>query len=169
MKFNGSLVSTISVDLGLYRASLHKVMEEALAVAAFEWLDAVIKVIPQWSGASAATFLNLARKIDFPIPITPAANAPSRIGIGTSSGEGDFTLDDARGQYTFRYATTLKHLVYNESHNANTERSDPAVFHRLRTPGPYHFQELGQAAFRASIRGVRLPPPIYRVSRISLR
>ena len=52
--------------------------------------------------------------------------------------------------YRFTYSTTLPHLIVNEYYNANLFRN-PATgepYFHLTNPGPYHFQEAGQRAFR---------------------
>lgn len=127
-----------------------------LTDAALVWLNATADpasgVIPQWSGASAATFLHLARVAQASLPINPVVK--SRIPLGLSHGDGGFKIDANRGTFSFFYSTDLSHLVYNESHDANQE-----LKLRLRNPGPYRFQEKGRAAFEKAASEVRLPNP----------
>jgi len=131
---------------------------EQLSLAAFEWLNATADKIPQWSGASAATFLHLARRIGYTLNIQQAGVAPDRVSLGLRHGDGDFKINSDQGRYFFTYSTTLAHLIYNEFNNANIS-PDPTLFSRLLRPGPYHFQEKGRLAFLRVAAGVRLPNP----------
>jgi len=154
MKFKGSLV-TLGIDFSRFQKLLHEELSNEIAHAAFVWLEAVLAEIPTWSGASRATFLRLAREVEYAISIEP--KVISRIPYGQRSGDGEVTANPQKGIYTFKYSTTLAHLIHNEF---NSPESDPAVFHRLRFPGPYHFQQKGQEAFRRFAAQVRLPSPL---------
>jgi len=151
MKFKGSLV-TLSIDFGKYQKLLHEELSNEIAHAAFIWLEAVLSEIPTWSGASRATFLRLAREVEYALAIEPRVE--SRIPYGQRHGEGEVTADPKKGIYSFKYSTTLPHLIHNEF---NSPQSDPNVFARLRHPGPYHFQQKGQEAFRRFAAQVSLP------------
>jgi len=153
MKFKGSLV-TLHFSLSDYQKRLHETLSNEIAHAAFIWLEAVLSEIPTWSGASRATFLSLAREVEYSLTIAP--RAMSRIPYGQRHGDGEVKTDPAKGLYTFSYETTLRWLVHNEYNSPDT---DPEVFYRLLKPGPYHFQQKGQAAFRKFAADVRLPSP----------
>jgi len=171
MKFSATF-ELAQVDLGLYQKALDQTLREALAHAVFEYINEVLSVIPVWSGASRATFLQLARQISMYIPIVPTAwggtgakNHPSassilnRIPLGERCGTGKLNMDIGTGKYNFEYTNDLHYLTYNEYHDANSEKSDPAVFSQLKRPGPYNFQKKGAAAFESSARMARLPNP----------
>jgi len=153
MKFKGSLAS-FRLDLTKYQKRLHDVLANEIAHAAFTWLEAVLSEIPTWSGASRATFLRLAREVEYSLMISP--KAINRIPYGKRHGEGSITADAKKGIYQFHYSTDLRWLVHNEF---NAPDSDPNVFYRLLQPGPYHFQLKGQEAFRKFAADVRLPSP----------
>lgn len=153
MKFKGSL-ATLQISLSDYQKRLHEHLSNEIAHAAFVWLEAVLSEIPTWSGASRATFLRLAREVEYVLSIEPTT--VSRIPYGQRHGEGEVKTDPAKGLYTFKYETTLRWLVHNEF---NSPESDPEVFHRLLKPGPYHFQRKGQEVFRKFAAEVRLPSP----------
>jgi len=168
MKFTGTFVAP-RVDLAKFRAQLHSELLELLTRAAFEWLEETAKTIPQWSGASAATFLHLARQIGYSLPISKASNAPfSGESIGLAQSKGEFVSDPQSGKYHFEYSTRLTHLIYNEFNNANIT-PDEKLFSRLLNPGPYRFQDRGQAAFLRVASGVRLPEPIYKLKLIRVK
>jgi hypothetical protein len=151
MKFTGTLRAP-RIDLDKYRRVLDKHLREAIAQALMEWLEATVMAeVPVWSGASRATFLALARNIEYNIPIFPVA--PSRISRGVSESSGSLEADEMKGRYVFTYQTTLPWLIINEYFDATQWG-----FH-LRKPGPYDFQKKGEAAFRKAAATVRLPNP----------
>ena len=155
MKFKGTLRS-FRINLQAYKKAMHRHLADEIAHVAFLWLNAVLMEIPVWSGASHATFLRLAREVGYQLSVQP--KVVSRIGYGQRHGDGEVTADPEKGEYTFRYETTLSHLIHNEFHNANST-PDPTLFHRLRKPGPYHFQRVGLKAFEDFAKTVRLPDP----------
>ena len=153
MKFKGSL-ATLQFNMSDYRNRLHETLSNEIAHAAFIWLEAVLSEIPTWSGASRATFLRLAREVEYTLTIDPTV--ASRVPYGQRHGDGEITADAGKGLYSFSYQTTLRWLIHNEY---NSPETDPQVFYRLLKPGPYHFQQKGQAAFRKFAAQVRLPSP----------
>jgi hypothetical protein len=151
MKFTGTLRAP-RIDLDKYRRLLDKQLREAIAQALREWLEAtVLAEVPVWSGASRATFLALARNIEYDIPIFP--EVPSRTAQGVAESSGSLEADAMKGRYVFTYQTTLPWLVVNEYFDATQWG-----FH-LRKPGPYDFQNQGAVAFRKFAESVRLPNP----------
>jgi len=166
MKFKGTFRAP-RIDLDKFKDQLQTELLEVLTLAAFHWLDATAAQIPQWSGASAATFLHLARRISYALNISQAGLAPNRVGLGLSHGQGDFILNRDKGQFSFFYQTTLPHLIWNEYNNANTN-PDPTLFSFLHDPGPYHFQQKGRAAFKKVAGDARLPNPFNTVTKIKV-
>lgn len=157
MQFKGTFILA-RIDRQAFLRAMHEELSEQLARAAFAWLNATADTIPQWSGASAATFLHLARQFSYSIPIKPSEIAPDRRKMGQNQSMGGVTIDRVHGRYFFSYGTTLEHLIYNEYNNANI-RPDPTLFSRLITPGPYRFQQKGKVAFLRVASSVRLPNP----------
>lgn len=144
------------LDLAAYERTLRDHMTEVVSRAAFEWLDRVKDMIPVWSGASRATLLILARKIEFEIAISPVV--ASRVTLGLNNAEGNLHLEGP-AQFSFSYSTTLEHLVYNEYNNANLIRLNGKQIFHLTNPGPYNFQGAGIAAFQQYAATVTLPSP----------
>jgi hypothetical protein len=144
------------IDMEKYKKLLQDQLVESLIQATMQWLGAATAIIPVWSGASRATFLSLARAINYSLTISP--KVISRISMGSAESEGGLKIDKDTGKFSFFYSTTLEHLVYNEYNNAN-ENPDPGLFARLLQPGPYNFQETARQAFLAEIRNVMLPDP----------
>ena len=153
MRFTASLAAP-SLDVAGYRKALKAHMQEALAQAIVTWLAAVLEEIPVWSGASRATFIPLASRIQFNIPITP--RVIDRRGVGIASAGGELEIDEEKGRYAFEYRTWLPWLVWNEYHNANVD-PDPGLFDKLLKPGPYNFQVKGYEAFKRFSQTVDLP------------
>jgi hypothetical protein len=155
------------VNFSAYRQLLQEQFAEHIAEAARIWLETVLPEIPIWSGASIATFFELASQASFALSAGPVAGAPNRVSLGLENATGDIVADAAAGQFTFEYATTLAHLIYNEFHNANLT-PDSTLFSRLLTPGPYHFQEKGRQAFEQFASGVTLPDPVFRLKTLTV-
>jgi len=153
MRFTASLAAP-TLDVAGYRKALKAHMQEALAQAIVTWLAAVLEEIPVWSGASRATFIPLASRIQFNIPITP--RVIDRRGVGIASAGGELEIDEEKGRYAFEYRTWLPWLVWNEYHNANVD-PDPGLFDKLLKPGPYNFQVKGYEAFKRFSQTVDLP------------
>lgn len=153
MRFTASLAAP-SLDVAGYRKALHAHMQAMIAQGLMEWLEAVLAKIPVWSGASRATFIPLASRIQFNIPISP--KVIDRRGVGIASAAGPLEIDEEKGRYAFEYRTWLPWLVWNEYHNANVD-PDPGLFARLLKPGPYNFQVKGYEAFKQFSQKVDLP------------
>jgi hypothetical protein len=170
MKFSAKF-DLIEIDLAAWRRQVDRVLMEALAQGIYQYLTAIMSRVPVWSGASRATFLQLASTISLVIPIEPSARggAYSRIADGTAQGSGRLLVDTLSGRYRFEYKTTLPHLIYNEEHDANVEKSDPNVFGVLKKPGPYHFQQYGADAFLSVARAARLPSPWLTIKKQAAR
>lgn len=144
-------------DKAGYRRAMNSHMTAVIQDAARLWLNATVaSLIPIWSGASAATFLKLARAASYDLAPAPIGGVQSRTGLGQRESTGNIVA--GRTQYWFEYGTTLRHLIFNEFNDANAG-GDPAVFAHLVNPGPYQFQKAGQAAFMSFARTVRLPNP----------
>lgn len=143
---------------GTWKQKLADESRETLAKAVFAWITAATAPIPTWSGASLATFQHLASEINYNLSIRPTRNG-TRFGLGPSAGidasEGSFS--ESRGLYQATYATTLRHLIYNEFHNANID-PDPELVSSLRSPGPYDFQQKGNDAARPILSSIKVPP-----------
>ena len=137
---------------------IDETLKEAISQAVMEWLNAVLGLIPVWSGASRATFKKLASIIGMNVPVD-MASVTSREGIGESLSSGKVSFNDPPAVYTFEYSTELPWLIWNEYHNAN-EDPDPTKWPppaKLKRPGPYEFQQRGYLAFVQFAKTVVLP------------
>jgi hypothetical protein len=159
MKFTGTFEAP-RLNFQRYQNALEEKLGHALGEAIRLWLGAVTKIVPVWSGASHGTFLKLASEVGFALTPTPSGiRVRNRVNLGFNNSTGDINTDDfGKGVVTFTYATTLRHLIYNEFNNANVT-PDPGLFSRLIHEGPYHFQEAGQFVFKKYAATVRLPSP----------
>ena len=123
-----------------YKAELTARLSENITRAAFEYVLAATSVIPVWSGASQATFSELAAAIGLPLTISPVVQSREFLGEGMSRGD----LDTSGTSVSFTYETNLPHLIYNEYNDGN-QAPGPGQFGKLLNPGPYGFQELARA------------------------
>jgi hypothetical protein len=160
IKLNGAFqVPTMDKPRWLRETEL--VMSDLLGQAIAAWLAAATAPIPAWSGASLGTFSKLAAEVGFHLGIAATPNG-LRGGLGAGAGAatstGSVDINASKGVYTFEYSTTLRHLIFNEYKNANVT-PDPAVFSRLKRPGPYQFQEKGAEAFLQVAKEAALPFP----------
>jgi hypothetical protein len=151
----------LAIDKPRWLRETELLMSDLLGQAIAAWLEAATAPIPAWSGASLGTFSKLAAEVGFHLGIAATPNG-IRGGMGPGAGAaastGTVEISASKGAYTFEYSTTLRHLIFNEYKNANVT-PDPAVFSRLKRPGPYQFQEKGAEAFRAVAKEATLPFP----------
>lgn len=146
---------------------------ELTSRAIFEYLEVVQDVIPQWSGASLASFTHLANIISAPLVVNAQGWMADRPLYAAQRQEDAKSLSEAEltftgGRYGFRYATALPHLVFNEYSNANVE-IDPHVWSELITPGPYNFQQATQARVIEVLQWFVLPDPTLHIKIKRLR
>jgi len=164
LKFTGTF-NLPGIDVRAWKARVLVEMREQLKEVARAWLEAAMAPIPTWSGASLGTFRDLASEVDFSYSISPTSIGRT-LGMGPAAGAaqstGVFGGDEKRGEFFFEYTTSLEHLIFNEFNNANTT-FDPNIFHELRHPGPYRFQEKGRAAADAAMQDITLPLPTIKV------
>jgi len=146
-------------NLSAYRRALDREITEILARSAFEYIVAAVEQIPVWSGASRATFTQLASIVSAPLSISPVVS--SGVSRGASQGSGGLNVRNGLG--SFIYETTLPHLVFNESNDGNTTRG-PGQFGRLLTPGPYNFQEVAGGRAEAVLNQFRGPNPCSNIT-----
>jgi hypothetical protein len=136
-----------SIRLSEYKIAFANAAEANIAQAAFVWVSTAVAIIPVWSGASRATFEKLASAISFNFDNTPKTPGIDARDEGRAESEGGVFSDRARGVFSFRYSTSLEHLIFNESNDAN-QGGDPNVFFRLINPGPYNFVDQANDAAR---------------------
>ena len=164
LKFTGTIQKP-GIDVRAWKTRVITEMREQLKETARAWLEAAMAPIPTWSGASLGTFSELASEVEFSYSISPTSLGRT-IGLGPAEGaarsSGVFGGDEQRGEFFFEYTTTLEHLIFNEFNNANTT-FDPNIFHGLRSPGPYRFQEKGNAAANVALQNTHLPLPTIKV------
>jgi len=159
MKFTGTFTA-LTFDSAGYESVLNKHMTDWLKQAGREWLYAVLTIVPHWSGASRATFETLAAALGSNVPYSDQQSIVDRRGLGASTGTGsELEIEPSRRRWVMKYQTDLRYLAYNEYNRAVFGQA-PGVFSRAGIPNtPYHFQEVGAAAFLEFSRFVTLPSP----------
>lgn len=153
------------VDIAAYRLELDKYMTEKLKLGGRVWLASFIElIIPHWSGASRATFEKLAREFGTAIPYGQQLSEKDRKSLGRECGsQSGLEIDAKAGTWFFKYHNTLRYLTYNEYNAAVV--GEGGVIWGLRHPTPYHFQEMGAAAFDDFAKTVKLPSPSKSIRR----
>ena len=157
--------SALKVDCAKFKRALHEQLSSALAESCRVWLTTVVREstdvgLPIWSAASISTLSPLASRVGFDLVNMPLDGVASRIEYGMANGDAKFEPGTEKpGLYTFTYRTSLPHLIINEKFDANAfvnPKTEQPYFH-LKHPGPYHFQEKGEKAFRAFASTLVLP------------
>ena len=62
--------TAVSIDVGKYMRLLDKALATELKEGGRLWLEAVLKVIPVWSGASHGTFVKMSQKLGMSITVS---------------------------------------------------------------------------------------------------
>lgn len=135
-------------------AEIDRKMREAAEEAARIWLDAAIPNVPVWSGASRATFEQLAGSVGYNVPINVDPNAPNRIALGRFNSRGGIERT-GKGSWRFYYVNQLRYLNTNETQSVSV--GEAGVIWGLRNPTPYNFTEAAEAAVKRYLDSVELP------------
>ena len=125
------------------------------------WITATVlsTPIPAWSGASRATFSQLASELGTSVPIGVRSGVRSRAALGRASAAGSGVEESRKRSFAgFTYRTTLRHLIYNE-YNQAVKGPYPQPFSDNVRFTPYFFQAIGAVAWNAYAKKVRLPNP----------
>ena len=130
-------------------------MKEVLAQGLMEWLHAALLEIPNWSGASRATFWRLAETINAQVD----ASGP-RVGIGQLAGDGSMPDGQDEGRlYVHLQPRRCRGWSGTSTTTPTWTRTRRSIRRRpsLEKPGPYHFQAQAALAFMRFADTVRLP------------
>lgn len=153
MRFRNSLkglVLNVKAFFGSSDARMRLATEEAARI----WLNAAIPAVPVWSGASRATFQQLADAVGVPVPIDVAPNAPNRVAIGRFNSRGGIERS-GEGKWRFYYENNLRYLAANETRTVN--RGEYGVKWGLIEPTPYNYRDAARRAVQAYAKTVTLP------------
>jgi hypothetical protein len=157
MKFSFNY-QTLKFDVEKYKQQIDKYLAEMLAQGALLWLEAATSIVPVWSGASHGTFKKFANAIghSFVVP----RGIPWLEGPGYGEARSNAIIVSSNGTHTIEYSTSLWYLIYNEYNDAMANPKAAGVYWGLRTPTPYHFQEVAGAAFQQFAQTIVLPSAI---------
>lgn len=131
-------------------AAVKEVVEQAARI----WVRAALAIVPDWSGASRATFQALASAVGEHVSIDVAQGAPMRIALGRLYSSGGVEKTGV-ASWKFYYETTLRYLIANETRTV-APRTE-GLRGRMLTPTPFQFREAGNRAAQAYIASVQLP------------
>lgn len=147
-------IRKIKLNLLALVGNLDAVSEKATREAARIWVETAIAQVPSWSGASRATFEQLANEVGVNVPITVAPNAPNRIALGRLNSRGGIERVE-RGKWRFYYENNLRYLSANETRSVS--RGEYGVIWGLIEPTPYNFREKANEAIQNFLKNVELP------------
>lgn len=146
-----------TLDLKAAQHALDEEYKSILIEGVREWVMTVESIVPNWSGESRASLRALAEQVGIFVSASPVAGAPNRVAKGEAEGEAKITTDHY--EYYFYWKSSVFHLIYNESNNAN------AVGFHLIQPGPYHSMAAAQSAFEKitnqRTRALKFKPSTY--------
>lgn len=136
--------------VGNLDARSQKLAEEAGRI----WVEAAIQKVPAWSGASLATFEQLASVVGVNVPINVSPTAPDRIALGRLNGRGGIERV-TKGHWRFFYENNLEYLSANETRQVGV--GEYGVRWGLLEPTPYNFREAGNEAVDRFLKKAELP------------
>jgi len=146
-----------TLNLAAARRALDEEYKNILIEGIKEWVAVVESIVPNWSGESRASLRALASQVGVEIVAFPVAGAPNRVAQGEAAGEAKIKTENF--EYSFYWKSSVFHLIYNESNNAN------AVGFHLIQPGPYHSMAAAEAAFikyiNAHVNALKWKPSTY--------
>lgn len=147
-------IRQIKLNLLALVGNLDATAEKATRQAAKIWVETAIAQVPSWSGASLATFEQLANEVGVSVPIVVQQNAPDRIALGRLNSRGGIERL-GRGQWRFFYENNLRYLSANETRSVGV--GEFGVRWGLIEPTPYNFRDAANKAAEAFLRNVELP------------
>lgn len=152
-RFKGSF-STIKLDTTAYTSQLDDVMQQVLEEGARQWVAAATGRVPIWSGMARASLRPISQLANSQIVISPL-QAKSRIPEGERLG--DASLVARFPEYKLTISTAVEHFVIQDDGRVSRGGSPSA---------PWKSFEAGNAALRAVISNVPLPPVVFDVKNV---
>ncbi len=142
------------MNLRAWLGSLDAKMQLSTEQAARVWLRAALENVPDWSGASRATFEQLADAVGERVNINIAENAPDRIALGRLNSRGGIERI-GKASWRFFYENNLRYLAANETTTVTV--GEAGVRWGLIEPTPYNFRDAANAAAEAFTANITLP------------
>ena len=159
MKFIADFYS-FKLDLQKYKRVLLNTLRNMNERAGQIWIDVAVNKtpIPTWSGASRATFQQLASELGTTVPIGPIVANTNRVALGRATSDSK-VIEDSNSFYVgFVYSTNLRYLRYNE-YNRAVAGPPPQPFSNSVRFTPYNFQGRAARAWRKEAKQAKLPNP----------
>jgi len=153
-KFNPGNFRGITVNFRAWLGSLDAKMQLATEQAARVWLREAVQNVPDWSGASRATFEQLADAVGETVEINVAANAPDRIALGRMNSRGGIERI-GKASWRFYYENNLRYLAANETQSVAV--GEAGVRWGLIEPTPYNFRDAANQAAESFVENITLP------------
>ncbi len=135
-------LKSINIDSKRFTETLYKELETIMRNATRAWLRSVIEHVPVYLGTSRGSLVPLGQYLRVAIPITPAAHAHPRPGLGPEAGaaQGFFEFKRLQKKIQFSFKTNVAHYIINEF-------TDPRPEIHLTHDAPWHSFQFGREAF----------------------
>lgn len=109
-------------------------------------VTAITEAVPVYSGESKASFSEAARLAGVPLFVIPAPRVKSKVAEGKAQGTAKLT--QTRKKFSFEIDSNVLQLRINDEFNAALLHPN---FQRLKNPGPYNLNTVGNAAFSQAV------------------
>lgn len=147
-------IKRLKLNLLALVGNLDALAQKSAEDAARVWVETAIAQVPTWSGASLATFEQLASAVGVPVVINVRPDAPNRVALGRLYSRGGVERVE-RGKWRFFYENNLEYLSANETRQVSV--GEYGVRWGLEEPTPYNFRAAANAAAENLLRNVELP------------
>ena len=153
MKFRGTF-TTIKVNIPGYIGTLDNFIQDKFEEAARRWVEAATGRVPIWSGMARASLRPITKLVNGIIILSPL-QAKSRIPQGERLGNA--SLIARFPKYELTISTTVEHFVIQDEHRVRRGGSPSA---------PWKSFDAGNAAFRALLSEIVIPPVIFETKNV---
>ena len=140
-----------------------KSYEDAFREALKAQVLAIAEAVPVYSGESRASLTEAARLARVSIIVIPAPGVKSKVAEGRGKGKAQLTI--SRTSFTFEIDSEVLQLRINDEFDASKLHPN---FRRLKKPGPYNLNAVGNAAFSAALTA-NLKNVVFTVERRTIK
>ena len=156
--FLGNL-TTVKIKSRLVRLAFALEAEKIMKEGILDWVKTAENIIPVYQGEARGSIQVAADLVDYTVKdwgkvFNTAArdNRPATWQKGKDASEADLQINRLKGEFLFTWKTTVYHLEVNEQENVAAEMAAKnRTTYGLLQPGPYHFRDSANEAFRKSL------------------
>ena len=151
--FLGSL-ATITLNSKLARLAIALHAETIMKDAILCWVKEAEQIIPAYQGEARGSIQPAADIVNYTVKdwgqVFNTAQRDNRKPLwdqGASKSSADLQISRLRGEYIFKWQSTVYHLAVNENANVNHQMG-----YRLINPGAYDFRSQANAEFERCLK-----------------